>query len=168
MRAYFSCRTIGVFLVGMAAGILSSPVLAVDFSGNGFLTLAAGRMLGGSVEGMNSVGYNCPCQIADYSQAGVYQSGGLKLGPDSKIGYQGKATVNETLSFTAQAVSRGAQNGKVDLEWAYGNYSLTPQTTLQFGRKRLPLFYYSETEDVGFSFPWLHLPPQTYGWEVVN
>lgn len=36
------------------------------------------------------------------------------------------------------------------------------------GRKRLPIFYYSDSQDVGFALPWTHLPPQVYGWEVVN
>jgi hypothetical protein len=30
------------------------------------------------------------------------------------------------------------------------------------------LFYYSDSQDVGFSLPWTHLPPQLYGWEAVN
>jgi hypothetical protein len=30
------------------------------------------------------------------------------------------------------------------------------------------LFYYSDTQDVGFTLPWTHLPPQVYGWEAVN
>ncbi len=168
MKKRYSDRSLVVSFVFVAAASLSSPVSAVEFTGTGFLTIAAGRILGGNVKGTNSTGYNCPCEISDYSQAAIYESGGIKFGPDSKIGYQGQATINESLSFTAQAVSRGAQNGKTDLEWAYGSYTITPETTLQFGRKRLPLFYYSETQDVGFSFPWVHLPPQTYGWEAVN
>ncbi|CAK0773012.1 conserved hypothetical protein [Gammaproteobacteria bacterium] len=168
MRQTIPYRAIIMKLAFIAVASWTLPVSAVEFSGTGFLTIAAGKIIGGNVKGMNETGYNCPCQISDYSQAAVYEDGGVKFGPDSKLGFQGQATINDNLSFTAQVVSRGAQNGKGDLEWAYGSYALTPSTTLQFGRKRLPLFYYSETQDVGFSFPWLHLPPQTYGWEAVN
>ena len=63
---------------------------------------------------------------------------------------------------------RGAADGRPDLEWLYGEYRFNDDINLQFGRKRLPLFYYSESQDVGFSYPWVHLPPQLYGWEIVN
>jgi len=88
--------------------------------------------------------------------------------PDSKLGLQGDAKINRQLSLTGQVVSRGAENGKMNLEWVYGSYKLSDKVTLQVGRKRLPLFFYSESQDVGLSFPWVRLPPQPYGWEVVN
>jgi hypothetical protein len=69
---------------------------------------------------------------------------------------------------TAQAVARGVHSGNVDLEWLYGTYQFTDNTSIQVGRKRLPMFYYSDIQDVGFALPWTHLPPQFYGWEAVN
>jgi len=69
---------------------------------------------------------------------------------------------------TAQAVSRGAANGAADLEWLYASYKLSDALTIQGGRKRLPMFYYSDTQDIGVSLPWTHLPPGPYGWEAVN
>lgn len=113
---------------------------------------------------------HCPCFIADYAQNAIYtERGGLQFGPDSKLGLQGTATLPDPrFSATAQVVSRGSQNGSADLEWLYGTYRLTENTSIQAGRKRLPLFYYSDSQDVGFSLPWTHLPPQVYGWEAVN
>jgi hypothetical protein len=112
----------------------------------------------------------CPCFIADYAQNGIYdERGGLQFGPDSRLGLQGTATLPDPrYAVTAQVVSRGSENGKVDLEWLYGTFRLTDNTSIQIGRKRLPMFYYSDTQDVGFALPWTHLPPQLYGWEVVN
>ncbi len=140
----------------------------VQFTGSGFLTVAAGKVLSGNSHEEVS-GYQCPCFISDYAQAGVYESGDVRYKPDSKLGLQGTMDITNTkLSFTGQAVARGARDGKTDLEWLYGSYKLNNAATLQLGRKRLPLFYYSESQDVGLSFPWIHLPPQLYGWEVVN
>lgn len=152
---------------------LNSPLTAamdwagIDFQGTGFLTLAAGMTLNGGVAQPNS-GLNCPCFVSDYAQTGVYQQGGLQWQPDSKLGLQGSAVFNPRFSVTGQVVARGAAGGQLDFEWLYADWKLNDELTLQVGRKRLPLLYYSESQDVGMSFPWVHLAPQLYGWEIVN
>lgn len=140
---------------------------SVRFSGNGFLTLGVGKMLGG--DSGRVLDRDRPLFVSDYAQAGVYDGrGGLQMKPDSKLGLQGEATLVGTgFSATAQMVVRGAREA-ANLEWLYGSYVLNEKTTLQVGRKRLPMFYHSETQDIGFSMPWTHLPPQLYGWEAVN
>lgn len=159
----------------MLAGLLSvvvSPAQAVEvgginFEGSGFVTLAAGAVLNNGAAQSNS-GYNCPCFISGYADAGVYEKGGVKWQPDSKLGLQGSAIFNDRYSLTSQIVVRGASSGNVELQWLYGSIRFNDNLTLQLGRKRLPLFYYSEIQDVGQSYPWIHLPPQLYGWEAVN
>lgn len=160
------------FALAGLLGVLAPPGQAVevggiDFKGSGFLTLAAGTVLN-SGAAQSASGYNCPCFISDYAQAGVYEKGGLQWRPDSKLGLQGTAAFDERYSLTGQIVVRGADGGQVDLEWLYGDIKLNNKLTLQAGRKRLPLFYFSESQDVGLSYPWIHLPPQLYGWEIVN
>lgn len=145
------------------------PSAPFEFSGSGFLTATAGRVLGGSHDPATDIGYRCPCFISDYAQGGVYESGRLRAGPDSRLGVQGSVmSADRRYGATAQLVSRGAAAGAVNLEWAYGVVELNSRLTLQFGRKRLPLFAYSEVQDVGLAIPWTHLPPQLYGWEIVN
>lgn len=160
-------------MIACALALLPASAAAFDaggfeFSGSGFFTGSAGYMLGGSDVAVND--YNCPCFASDYAQAGVYDGrGGLQWKPDTKLGLQGSiAYDNRRYMLTGQAVSRGARDGKVDLEWVYGSVRLSDQLTLQVGRKRLPMFYYSDTQDVGYALPWTHLPPQLYGWEAVN
>jgi hypothetical protein len=133
------------------------------------LTLAAGKVIKGTHEEATDLGWNCPCFVSDYAQGGVYQRGQWQLGPDSRLGLQGSASIDAgRYSITAQAVARGARSGKADLEWLYATAELSSDWTLQVGRKRLPLFLSSEVQDVGYALPWVHLPPQLYGWEVVN
>lgn len=143
------------------------PAKAVEFNWSGFLTLAGGKVVSGSVQGRNEIGVDCPCMISDFSQAGVLNDD-WDLRPDSRLGLQGTAQFSETVGVTAQLVSRGARDGKINLEWLYTSWQLNEQNLLQVGRKRLPLFYYSEQQDVSYTYPWIHLPPQTYGWEAVN
>ena len=140
----------------------------IEYAGSGFLTVTAGKMLGGTSG--NVGGYNCPCYVSDYAQAAIYDGrGGLQWLPDSRLGLQGSAFFDDRrLSVTAQAVSRGAEHGSADLEWLYLNYKLTDKVTLQAGRQRLQMFYYSDAQDIGFALPWTHLPTWLYGWQAVN
>ncbi|MFM2407357.1 MAG: hypothetical protein RL358_99 [Pseudomonadota bacterium] len=161
-----------LFLYTLVA--LSSPALAEEqlgdfrFAGSGFLTVSAGQMLSGTRGPV--LDKNCPCFVADFAQNAIYDgSGGVQFAPDSKLGLQGSVTLPDArFSLTAQAVARGSHNGNINLEWLYGSYQLNDATTVQVGRKRLPMFYYSDSQDIGFALPWTHLPPQMYGWEVVN
>jgi len=138
-----------------------------EYSGSGFLTVAAGKMLGGA---RGNVGdYECPCFVSDYAQAAIYDGrSDLQWGPDSKLGLQGDVSFdNKRFAVTGQVVARGA-NGRADLEWLYGTYKLNDKVSVQAGRKRLPMFYYSDAQDIGFALPWTHLPTWQYGWQAVN
>lgn len=162
-------RNFGIWWVGMAFMLFAVTAFGDEeemrFSGSGFLTAATGKMLGGTRANVQD--YNCPCFISDYAQGGVYDGrSGLQWSPDSKMGLQGSASYKNAL-LTGQVVARGA-TGAADLEWLYGSYNLSDSLTIQAGRKRLPMFYYSDVQDIGFSLPWTHLPPGPYGWEVVN
>ena len=141
---------------------------AIEYSGSGFMTIGVGKMLGGTRG--NVTGLNCPCFIADYAQARHYDGRrGLQWGPDSKVGAQGSVSYdNRRSTLTSQAVSRGASKGSADLEWLYVGYKPNDKITLNAGRQRLPMFYYSAAQDIGSSIHWTDLPGFVYGWPVVN
>ncbi len=165
----FAASALSLLLLTTAPLARAGSDSPVEFHGSGFLTVAAGKVVGGSHDPGSDLDYKCPCYISDYAQGGVYESGSVRLGPDTKLGLQGTASLdNGRYSITAQGVMRGARKGKVDLEWLYGTFELSSEWTLQVGRKRLPLFLSSEVQDVGYALPWAHLPPQLYGWEIVN
>ncbi len=153
-------------------GGLCASAQAVDFSWSGFANVTASKVVSGS--GLD-IGYpdttqwtNCPCFISDFSHGSVIESK-WSLTPESRVGLQGSWTFDPKWSFTAQAMARhSAQKAKVELEWAYLSYALTPEWTIQAGRKRLPLFYYSDYQDVSFAYTWARVPPDVYGWAVVN
>ena len=132
------------------------------------MSLVAGKMLGGTSANVGD--FNCPCFVSDYAQAAIYDGrSGLQWQPDSKLGLQGSVLFdNQRFSLTAQMVSRGAKNGAADLEWLYASYKLNDKVTLQAGRQRLPMFYYSDAQDIGVALPWTHLPTWLYGWQAVN
>jgi hypothetical protein len=140
-----------------------------EFSLSGFATVAAGKVLGGTQDAAANLDFDCPCYIADYGQAAVYQGRKLSFKPDTKLGVQGRvASADQRYSLTGQLVARGAVNGKINLEWLYGTAEITPSWTAQIGRQRLPLFMHSDVQDVGQALNAIRLPAQLYGWEIVN
>jgi hypothetical protein len=154
---------------GLATTARAEGLRGLQFSSAGFLSLVAGKVLGGTHDPATDQGYACPCFISDYAQNGVYATGGVRWAPDSKLGVQGTAaTENGRYALTGQLVARGSRGSRVNLEWLYATAELSSDWTLQVGRKRLPLFMSSEVQDVGHALPWVHLPPQLYGWDLVN
>lgn len=152
-----------------AGGIgLSPAAFAGEFTYSGFATLATGKVLSGSRTEPLTEQLGCaPCFIADYGQGAVYTDH-WSVKQESKVGLQGTYAFNDKLSATGQVVGRGVDGIKADVEWAYLSYEASPNWTLQAGRKRLPLYFYSEFQDVGYAFNWVRPPTDLYGWEVVN
>ncbi|MDO8178139.1 MAG: hypothetical protein Q7T62_07830 [Undibacterium sp.] len=137
----------------------------------GFISVTGGKILNGSLDanyaGPAQIdGNNCPCYTADWSNAGVYTKS-FSLKPESRIGIQATYKPNANTSFVGQLVSRGT-DGTPNLQWAYGGYKLDKHWEIQVGRKRVPLYYYSDFQDIGLSYPWVSTPPELYGWEVTN
>lgn len=142
-----------------------------DFKITGFLSIVGGKVLKGDLDSNYSgpsriYQYDCSCYIADWANAGVYNKS-FSLKPESHIGLQIDYKPSTQLSFTGQVLSRGTE-GKPNIQWAYGSYKLNSNWEVQIGRKRIPLYYYSDFQDVGISYPWVTPPPELYGWEATN
>jgi hypothetical protein len=138
---------------------------------SGFASIVAGRTfnssLGDDYAGPTQmVGRDCPCYIADWTNAGVYENK-WSLAPESRIGVQAKYKLTPDLNVVAQVTSRGT-DARPDLQWAYASYAVNNKLEVQAGRKRIPLYYYSDFQDVGTAYPWVGTPPELYGWEATN
>jgi hypothetical protein len=163
-----------ILLAGLAAFQLAAPALADEEESklkvSGFLSVVGGRAsgsLGADYVGPSDIdGKVCPCYIADWGNAGVYRKS-FSLEPESRAGVQFKYTVDKEINFVAQIVTRGA-DPTPNLQWAYGSYAPNKNWEIQLGRKRIPLYYYSDYQDIGVSVPWIGVPPELYGWEVTN
>jgi len=143
---------------------------AVEFEYSGFASLIAGRTYGTCTpENTLASDYAASCTrfIADWGHAGVYRES-WSVDPESKIGLQGTVHFTPQLSATGQVVGRLVNHPYADLEWAYVTWQPDPAWTIQVGRKRVPLFYYSDFQDVGYAYPWVRVPPDVYGWDIVN
>ena len=137
-------------------------------SWTGFASVVAGRVFDADKKTPlpNAPQINCPCFISNWSYNGVYHDSWTAK-PDTRAGLQANARISDTLSFVAQVVTRGAEQTP-SVQWAFLNYQVDDRWQLQLGRKRVPLYFYSEFQDVGFALPWISPPTELYGWEVNN
>lgn len=166
-------RSNKISLVRVGVTVFSVVVVAplqaeISYQFNGFGTVAVGKVLSGDVADPDFVSYKCPCFITDYNNGGIYQSNdGWSIQEETRIGAQLNVNFTDRLSLVTQVMAR-AVDSELSLEWAYLSYDLTDKLTLQAGRKRIPLYYYSEFQDVGFAYIWLRPPQTLYGWEASN
>ncbi len=154
--------------IGLSYFLFSQSVMAVELSTSGFLSITAGKVLGGEKGQMLQVddGYDCPCFIGDWTNAGVYEDNGWDFAPDSRAGIQFDAKLNDNFRVSTQIVGHGGDNMKPELTALFLAVQLDDQIELNVGRQRLPLFYYSDFYDVGYAIPWIRVPGDLYGWAI--
>ena len=164
------CRKRAVAMALLAGIAASTTAPAVEFEFSGFGSAIVGRTSGAcTTESTLAPRFadSCTRFIADWAHAGVYdENWGAR--PESKLGLQGTARFAPHVSATGQVVIRDIDKLTAEIEWAYLTWSPAPAWTIQAGRKRVPLFYYSDFQDVGYAYPWVRVPPDVYGWDVVN
>lgn len=141
-----------VQLLALAVGLASSSAFALeqgDYQFNGFGTVGITH-LGGEDDGRS---YGITGQTTDSWR-------GDQL---SKFGAQLSYGLTDTVGVTVQATAKAQQDEwKANLEWAYLSWQATDSLMLRAGRLRTPVYMYSETLDVGVSYPWLRLPDEVY------
>lgn len=144
----FAPRLSSLALVCLAA----APAIALeqgDYRLNGFGTLGM-TYLGGEADGRS---YGINGQTTD----------SWRFDELSKLGGQLRYGVTDDLSLTAQVIAKAQHDSwEVNLEWLYLSYQATDQLVLRAGRLRNPVYMYSETLDVGFTYPWIRLPDEVY------
>jgi hypothetical protein len=151
-------------LLGCALCFAAFPSFS-DVNISGFTSINAGKVLSGT--GVPHYGIDEPTFLADYPIVSVYNED-ITFKPESLFGLQVTADVGEGLSATAQIVARGADDFNAEFEWAYLSYEINENWTVQAGKKRLPLFYYSDFYDVGYAYVWMRAPADNYTWQIFN
>lgn len=120
-----------------------------DWAVSGYASIGAGRLQDKNME------------FQDYT------SDEWNFEGDSALGLQLNLNLAERLSLTAQVVSRGhhwddTEPFEPELDWLFLSYQLNDHWRTRFGRMRTPLFFYSETIDVGYSYVWARPPTDVY------
>lgn len=101
---------------------------------------------------------------------GITSSDDVVYGYDDSISFtdeslfaiQVSGDINSKMTATAQMVARGSDDYSPEFEWAYMTYQATDKLAISAGRIRLPLFRYSASSDVGYSYHWVSAPRSVY------
>ena len=139
----------------MTIGLLLCNTAAAEVRLNGFASVVVGRVIEGEEF------------LADFPKTGIYDTR-LSMDPDTSLGLQLSSYFTPDFSLIAQASVHGAEDYDPRVDWLYLNYYLTPELSFQIGRKRLPLYYYSDYFDVGYAYYWIRPPPDVYTWQITN
>lgn len=130
--------------LAIAAAILAPAVQAADVGISGFLSVG-----GGMVQDDSSVSYD------GYSEEDLTFDRNL-------LGLQFTGQVSEKVSATAQLIARSEKDYEVTAEWAYLTWQASDNGKVRAGRLRTPLYTYSDSLDVGYSYPWISAPNEVY------
>lgn len=146
-------RTIARFAV--AVGICLSAASytnANDIKINGFASIAAGTTLHASQQGNDQAIF-----IADTATGATYDDN-LSFKPDSLYGLQITSDLGEGLSVVGQIIGSGGNNFDAQMSWGYIKYQFNDTYSTLAGRQRIPLYFYSDVLDVGYSYHWIRPP----------
>jgi hypothetical protein len=86
----------------------------------------------------------------------------VSFSEESLFAIQVSGDINDKMTATGQIVAKGENSYEPEFEWAYITYAATENTNVSAGRIRLPLFQYSASLDVAYSYHWLVAPSSVY------
>jgi hypothetical protein len=142
----------------------------------GFYNLTGAKVLSGSAQGSGDpwtyMQWKCPCTIQTWEYAAVYEKEkGWQFDQESLLGVQIRKEFSPTFSATAQLVARAnnpTYGSRPTVDWAYLTWQPSADSawTVQAGRFRIPLYYYSDYLYIGYAYPWVRPMPDVYGWPI--
>jgi hypothetical protein len=139
---------LNVILVSFLLSFTVSSYGEDDWCFSGFASLGVGRI------------YEDNQRALDYENKWSFNS-------DSVLGLQLDKELSEQWGFTGQLVANGFNYTGDDiytpeLEWLLLRFEPTGNMQFRFGRIRNPLYYYSATLEVGYTYPWVRPSANTY------
>lgn len=134
---------------------LAIPLHAAEVTFNGFLSAGIGKLSILDYPGAN-------LQIPEDSYQYFEYDTDIGFDRESIFALQVNSELDNNISLTGQLVGRGVDDYQVDVEWAFLSYRYSDDLTLRAGRLRIPFYMYSDFLEVGFAYPWITPPRETY------
>jgi len=126
---------------------------------------------GVAVSGFGTVGMvHSSEEHADYIASALKSSGAgatrrWSADVDTRLGLQLDVALDKRWSAVLQLVSEMNLDNSYSprVEWANVKYQVTPELALRLGRVALPMFLTAEYRKVGYIYPWVRPPVESYG-----
>jgi hypothetical protein len=147
-----SLSTAGLLLALCSGPALAEIAINSSASISGFGTLG---MVHSNYEEADFIGIPYQPRGAGYSRK-------WSAMPDSDFGAQLDLKITQKLSAVVQGITRENADGnyKPTLEWANVKYTFNPDVSVSLGRAVLPTFERSDSQNVGYSLPWVRVPTE--------
>ena len=92
----------------------------------------------------------------------------FSIDQQSILGLQADVQFNKYISASGQAVAYASDTKTSGLEWLFVNITPSQRWQVRLGRHKTPFFNYSDSVDVGFTYPWVTLPQQVYNFYLFS
>ncbi|NRD72140.1 hypothetical protein HQQ94_02580 [Shewanella sp. VB17] len=143
---------INIILLSVFFTFFTHNTIAIETSLRGF-----GSIIGTSL--LSDEGY----WVKHPSGAGLYDDDvGFDLTEETLIGLQGSFNFDDKLSVTAQVISRGQDDWEPNIEQFYVSYDLTSALNFKVGKIKNPVYLFSDSMDIHYSFGWVRTPGAAY------
>jgi len=86
----------------------------------------------------------------------------------SLIGIQLNTEIVKDLTFSTTIQGKGTNDFQAEFPWFYASYSVSNNTTFQFGRLKVPFYMISDYIDIGHAYPWVTPPPEVYSTNIIE
>jgi hypothetical protein len=143
-------RLIAPMLLLACCTVIAEPTVKISSFGS----------LGVVVTDSDEFGYR-----ADFSSSGGVFDGQVDFAESSNIGVQFDIIMHPGFDTVVQIIYRNQDEITLDsvLNMAFVRYSPNPNWSFRAGRTALDLFLLTEYRDIGFAYPWAHVPSEIYG-----
>lgn len=146
------------------AALLTCVSAHADFtSADGKARLSGFGTVGAARTSTDDALFNYPGQ-----GGGVDKQMGME--PDTKVGVQGSYKFTNTISGTAQVMTKYRPSGQYqpEFEWAFAKWQAMPSLAVRAGRIGAPYFMISDFRDVGYANTAVRPPLDVYGQVPVS
>ncbi|MBL4865695.1 MAG: hypothetical protein JKY67_04890 [Pseudomonadales bacterium] len=156
----YHCLKYFIIVTGL---VWSFGASGADVKINGFASIVGGKTISREplLGGEESVVY------ADFANNGLYDSQ-LTFYPDSNMALQFIVDMEEGLTATAQINAVGSTQFDAEIAWAFISWKANSEFTFQAGRQRIPLYYFSDSLEVAYSYHWIRGPIEIYNASMAN
>jgi hypothetical protein len=102
---------------------------------------------------------------ADFSKTGSVFKNEYDFAESTNLGIQFDIIVTDKIDVVAQAIYRDQEKLNLDtlLNLAFIRYSPNTSWSFRMGRTAFDLFLLTEYRDIGYAYPWAHVPSEIYG-----
>lgn len=97
-----------------------------------------------------------------------YASDHIDFNHHSLLGLQLNTEVIDNLELSVSLIGRGKEDFKAEFSWFYATYTITDNSSLRFGRLKVPIYMVSNYIDIGHAYPWVTPPEEVYSINVID